>query len=602
MVRDSLQYCTEGIVIANAHPLFGAGDTSVAIVDRSFIIGASGSSRSTAVLVKDSSAGRAPVGVVLRNGTLIDQGDDGIVLEGARVRLNVADAEVAGQTDAYIRLRRNNDSSKPSGTIDATRLRIEGSTGAGLSDAELRIAEEKIVHGTDEYGFGLVRIKPGWVFVTAGAGSLQRGVALASPGDRVRAFRGTYRETVVIPTDKAGVVLIGDNADRPVGGRVAESVIEGAVALLGNRTGLNGFTVAGGVALVGDTVGVWLNAGTVGQQVRYSILAGPGLGIRRGVLAGAGVDSTLIVGNQLTGWTSGLYFNPTAAPHGLWVTGNRFAGNTVAIGSDGINNILIRRNIFQNNALEGWGYSDVAHLGGRSLVADSNTFSGNGTGVRNYTSGPLRDTLVARFNAWGSDFGPADTTGSVEMPEDPTPALDQMRNAAPAGLLGDRVSEGVTYYPWIGKSRPVVESVVESGWNLMALSRLPVSSVPAELFPRSTAAVFGFNLQTQNTDPAGVLEVERGYWVKFDSLFTSEIAGERVDSIVIGAGVPGWLLVGSLTDPMTAAALVTDPPNALVGPVFRFNRSTQLYEPATVLTPGEGYWVKVGQPCTIRLR
>jgi hypothetical protein len=188
------------------------------------------------------------------------------------------------------------------------------------------------------------------------------------------------------------------------------------------------------------------------------------------------------------------------------------------------------------------------------------------------------------------------------MPEDPTPALDQMRNAAPAGLLGDRVSEGVTYYPWIGKSRPVVESVVESGWNLMALSRLPVSSVPAELFPRSTAAVFGFNLQTQNTDPAGVLEVERGYWVKFDSLFTSEIAGERVDSIVIGAGVPGWLLVGSLTDPMTAAALVTDPPNALVGPVFRFNRSTQLYEPATVLTPGEGYWVKVGQPCTIRLR
>jgi hypothetical protein len=237
-----------------------------------------------------------------------------------------------------------------------------------------------------------------------------------------------------------------------------------------------------------------------------------------------------------------------------------------------------------------------------SLLADSSTFVGNGFGIRNYTTGPLRDTLFAMQNSWGSVYGPLDTTGSVELPEDPTPSLDAMRNTAPVGQTGDRVSEGVLYYPWIGESHPVAASVVASGWNLMSLARRPPTFDPVALFPLAVTTVFGFNNLTQNTEPASVLDVEHGYWVKFDSAFTSEIAGGRVDSISVVAGAAGWILVGSLTEPLPASSIATTPANAISTPMFRFNRTTQLYEPAVTITPGEGYWIKVDQPCTIHIR
>jgi hypothetical protein len=600
--RDTVENFTgTGVLMQNADRVFGPGANTSAIIDNCFLVGPSGTSAATGALLQDDASATSAVSLVVRNQTEIDQGENGIILEGARVSLEPSALFLSGQTGAYIRLRPNIVGSVRRGVIDATRTSFEGSTGSGLSDSELLLVEQGIVHGTDLDSAAFVRVKPGWVFIAPGSGNLQRGINVASAGDHVRVFNGTYVENVVVPSAKHGLVLSGQNAGVVNGSRSAETIINGSIALLADRSVVDGFQVNGGGYYGGDTVGVLLNGASVGQIVRATRLTGPGVGLRRGILAGYGVDSVVIDGNSISGWTSGVYLNPTPAPRGIRITRTMFSGNVAGIGSDGINNTLMRANAFLGNS-EGWGYSDVTDTGGASLRADSNSFSGNGTAIRNYTSALAPDTIYAPFNIWGSVHGPTDSLGTIEVPEEPAPVICAMRNTLPTGSTGDAVSERVAYYPWIGRSQPVVESVVEGGWNLMSLSRRPSSFDPAVLFPGSAAAVFGFNTQAQNTEPVTVMDVDHGYWVKYDSSRTSAIAGQRVDSVAVTAAGPGWILIAAPTDPSPVTAITTEPAGAISGVIFRYNRSTQLYEPASGFMPGEGYWVKVDQPCRVRIR
>ena len=81
------------------------------------------------------------------------------------------------------------------------------------------------------------------------------------------------------------------------------------------------------------------------------------------------------------------------------------------------------------------------------MVAHYNAIESNEGGlIHNYPSGAPH--LDAEHNWWGSTNGPDDPIGTLELPENPGATVAQMLNAAPAGLLGDDVSENVDYYPW----------------------------------------------------------------------------------------------------------------------------------------------------------
>lgn len=601
--RDTIDnYTGDGLRLQNVDPTFGPGGDVRVRVDRCSIIGLSAASGSVGVLLRDEAPATSSLGIALHDLTEIDQGADGIVIEGAHATIDPSGVEFSGLASSYIRLRPNAVGAYPHGTIDATQTRFEGSTASGLSDSELLFIERGIVHGVDIDGYAFVRVKPGWVFVTPAVGNLQRGIGVSSPGDRIRVFGGTYQENIVVPATLPGVVLMGDNAGIVNGSRLPGTVIRGSVALLSDRAVLNGFDIDGGGAYGGDTVGVWMNGGATGQQVRATLLSGPGVGIRRGILTGYDADSVIIDGNTFSGWTTGVYLNPTHAPRGIRLTQNTLRANIVGVGSDGINNILLRRNAFVTNQVEGWGYSDVSSRGGQSLQADSNTFAGNGIGVRNYTDDAHPDTIHAENNDWGSVYGPRDPVGTIEVPEDPIPSVLQMKNMLPAGALGDSVGERVMYFPWLGRSVAVVESPLRTGWNLISTGRRPFTTDPAVIFPGTAAAVFGFDPLTQNTEAVTRLVPEHGYWVKVDSSTMSSVAGARVDSLVVTMSNPGWVIVGSLTDSVAISSIRSEPADAITGPIFRYNRTSQVYEPATSVTPGEGYWVKIDKPCVLRIR
>ncbi len=81
------------------------------------------------------------------------------------------------------------------------------------------------------------------------------------------------------------------------------------------------------------------------------------------------------------------------------------------------------------------------------VVAHGNTIGGNTAFGINSTN-PYVD---ARYNYWGTLHGPSDAGGTIEVPKNPAPSVANVKNAVPAGNLGNAVTDNkVDYFPWTG--------------------------------------------------------------------------------------------------------------------------------------------------------
>ena len=132
-----------------------------------------------------------------------------------------------------------------------------------------------------------------------------------------------------------------------------------------------------------------------------------------------------------------------------------------AIGDDV--NVTITKSTIQD-----WGIGVVAKdsVGSVTVVADSNTISGNDFGVWTNTAS------VQNFenNNWGTSDGPEDSTGTAEAYIGQCYAVDSMKNTVaelfPAEGLGNGVSDNVDYCPWIPWSCCVVRGDVDHGGDI----------------------------------------------------------------------------------------------------------------------------------------
>jgi hypothetical protein len=101
--------------------------------------------------------------------------------------------------------------------------------------------------------------------------------------------------------------------------------------------------------------------------------------------------------------------------------------------------------------------------------------------------------------------------------------------------------------------------------------------------------------------PCDTLQNGEGYWVAYPGDDVAVIEGSPIASATLSLA-PGnrWVLIGSLTDPLPAASIVTVPANAIVpGTVMTYDGTG--YSPASVLVPGVGYWALVTGPCVLTL-
>ncbi len=145
--------------------------------------------------------------------------------------------------------------------------------------------------------------------------------------------------------------------------------------------------------------------------------------------------------------------------------------------------------------------------------------------------------------------------------------------------------------------QPSTTTSMRSGWNLVSVPRVPSDFTRTALFP--TAVDFYSYLSGSYTTPA-TLQNGEGYWALYSAATDNTISGSSFGSTSLTVPTGGrWVIIGSVTSPITASAITTSPAGQIVGGPYAYDGTS--YVLATTLEPGKAYWVLINNPCTILL-
>lgn len=232
--------------------------------------------------------------------------------------------------------------------------------------------------------------------VSADSLTINGAVALATAGDTIQVCAGTYAELVVV--NKALTLQGIQHGQNPATRSGDESVVTG------NAGSTSFFVTADDVRIDGFTVRDQTNVNQFGA----------------GIVLGAGTSHASILDNRITHNVVGLFLandgasgqtliwrnyfldndNPGAASgHGIY-TDQFVAGGTLT-------NVLIERNLFQDHAGQGIGFSSSAAAPATNVTISHNSFSGNGRGLYafNLTSSTIeRNLFIGSTGAGTADL------------------------------------------------------------------------------------------------------------------------------------------------------------------------------------------------------
>jgi hypothetical protein len=148
----------------------------------------------------------------------------------------------------------------------------------------------------------------------------------------------------------------------------------------------------------------------------------------------------------------------------------------------------------------------------------------------------------------------------------------------------------------------------DADWSLISVPRNPLSLAKTSIFPRPPVDVlYGYD-DPSYTEPEALTLGQSGYWALFSDSATISVTGWRVDSVSAFIEVPPedggkWILIGALTESVPVSHLTTSPPGAIrPGTLNGWDGQTQQYFYPETLEPGSGYWVLLGQSCTIYIK
>mgnify|MGYP000152566355 FL=1 len=132
-------------------------------------------------------------------------------------------------------------------------------------------------------------------------------------------------------------------------------------------------------------------------------------------------------------------------------------------------------------------------------------------------------------------------------------------------------------------------------WNMVSLPLTVEDAAQLSLFPTSVEGTLYSFSGAYNNESA--LVSGEGYWLFFNSAGSDLLSGTVVNSAIISL-VPGWNMIGSITQEVSVDA-ISDPGDIIVpGTVYGFNGS---YNNATMITPGKGYWINASASGDITL-
>ena len=141
---------------------------------------------------------------------------------------------------------------------------------------------------------------------------------------------------------------------------------------------------------------------------------------------------------------------------------------------------------------------------------------------------------------------------------------------------------------------------VNNGWNLVSVPRAASDFTASSLFPTAIPGTINSFVTGVYTQPSTLVNGE-GYWAFYGAAGDNTISGTTLNncSVTVASG-NRWVLIGSVTAPVSASALTSNPSGAIVGGTLFGWNGTAYSSPAT-LEPGKGYWVFVNAPCTLSI-
>jgi hypothetical protein len=138
---------------------------------------------------------------------------------------------------------------------------------------------------------------------------------------------------------------------------------------------------------------------------------------------------------------------------------------------------------------------------------------------------------------------------------------------------------------------------VVGGWNVVSNPLNTDSDSVTVLFPSAISTAYRYD-PLSGYQAASEMSNGLGYWLKFAVPEYISISGASSDSINI-AVLPGWNLIGSVSEPVSTGAVLQNPPNNVTSLYYGYNGG---YVQSDTIHPGKGYWVKVDQAGTLTLR
>ncbi|MDP2207478.1 MAG: T9SS type A sorting domain-containing protein, partial [Bacteroidota bacterium] len=143
----------------------------------------------------------------------------------------------------------------------------------------------------------------------------------------------------------------------------------------------------------------------------------------------------------------------------------------------------------------------------------------------------------------------------------------------------------------------IMDSVqFEENWNIASIPMKIAESRKTFLLSGGGPAFKYF--PTSGYAVGDLLSFFEGFWIKYPFPVYQKFIGVPVeeDSINVYAG---WNLVGNLSYPLSVNDISTDPPSIISAGIFGFSGR---YSQPDSLRPGKGYWVKVSENGTLKLK
>jgi hypothetical protein len=123
------------------------------------------------------------------------------------------------------------------------------------------------------------------------------------------------------------------------------------------------------------------------------------------------------------------------------------------------------------------------------------------------------------------------------------------------------------------------------GWKMVSVFLEVPDKRKSALFPgiQGSAFLYDHGYQVADTLTNGI-----GYWIKPIETTPVPITGYLLNSITINVS-QGWNMVGSVSSPVAAASLTSDPPGLITSSFYGYSGG---YFPKDTIYPGEACWVK----------